>query len=149
MKTILALDQGTTNTKALLVNEAGEVMSFASQSLQQTYPHPGWVEQDPAAIWQSVQLAIDQCLQSENVSELAAIAITNQRESVMLWDRKTGSPISPVVIWQCRRSAPFCEELQARGLEKMLRERTGLTIVGVLVILLSIRTLLRSFGIGI
>ncbi len=128
MKSILAIDQGTTNTKALLVNAIGEVVSFASQALQQTYPHPGWVEQDPTAIWHSVQAAIDQCLQAANNPELAAIAITNQRESVMLWDRKTGAPFSPVVIWQCRRSAPFCEELQARGLEKMLREKTGLTI---------------------
>ncbi len=128
MKTVLAIDQGTTNTKALLINAAGEVVSFASQPLQQTYPHPGWVEQDPASIWQSVQAAINDCLQAAVPAELAAIAITNQRESVMLWDRKTGMPLGPVVIWQCRRSAPFCEQLQARGLEKMLRERTGLTI---------------------
>jgi glycerol kinase len=128
MKAILAIDQGTTNTKALLVDAAGAVVSRASRPLQQTYPHPGWVEQDAAAIWQSVQEAIDECLRTAGEHELVAIAITNQRESVMLWDRQTGQPVGPVVIWQCRRTAPFCEQLRARGLERMLRERTGLTI---------------------
>src|SRR5215510_13191849 len=128
MKAILAIDEGTTNTKALLVDASGAVVSRVSRQLQQSYPRPGWVEQNPAAIWQSVREAIDECLLSPGEHELAAIAITNQRESVMLWDRQTGQPVGPVVIWQCRRSAPFCEELRARGLERMLRERTGLTI---------------------
>jgi glycerol kinase len=127
-KAILAIDQGTTNTKALLIDAAGAVVARAARPLQQTYPHPGWVEQNPTAIRQSVREAIDECLQASGEHELAAIAITNQRESVMLWDRRTGQPIGPVVIWQCRRTAPFCEELRARGLERMLRERTGLTI---------------------
>ena len=128
MKAILAIDEGTTNTKALLVDASGAVVSRVSRQLQQSYPRPGWVEQNPVAIWQSVREAIDECLLSPGEHELAAIAITNQRESVMLWNRQTGQPVGPVVIWQCRRSAPFCEELRARGLEKMLRERTGLTI---------------------
>jgi glycerol kinase len=128
MKAILAIDQGTTNTKALLVDAAGIVVSRAARPLRQTFPHPGWVEQDAAAIWQSVQEAIDECLQAAGEYELAALAITNQRESVMLWERQTGHPVGPVVIWQCRRTAPFCEALRARGLEKTLRERTGLTI---------------------
>jgi glycerol kinase len=128
MKAILAIDQGTTNTKALLIDAAGAVVSRAAKPLQQTFPQPGWVEQDPTAIWQSVQQAIDVCLQAASEFELVALAITNQRESVMLWDRRTGQPLGPVVIWQCRRTAPFCEELRARGLERMLRERTGLTI---------------------
>ncbi|MEK7833353.1 MAG: FGGY family carbohydrate kinase, partial [Acidobacteriota bacterium] len=84
MKAILAIDQGTTNTKALLVDAAGAIVSRAAKPLQQTFPHPGWVEQDAAAIWQSVQAAIDECLQAASEHELAAIAITNQRESVML-----------------------------------------------------------------
>ncbi len=127
-KAILAIDQGTTNTKALLVDAAGVVVSRATRPLRQTFPHPGWVEQDAAAIWQSVQEAMDECLQASGEYELATVAITNQRESVMLWDRQTGQPVGPVIIWQCRRTAPFCEELRARGLERMLRERTGLTI---------------------
>jgi glycerol kinase len=125
---ILSIDQGTTNTKALLVDATGVVVSRAARPLRQTFPHPGWVEQDAAAIWQSVREAIDECLRAASKYELAAIAITNQRESVMLWERQTGGPVGPVVIWQCRRTAPFCEALRARGLEKMLRERTGLTI---------------------
>ncbi len=128
MKAILAIDQGTTNTKALLLDPAGAVVARAARPLEQTWPHPGWVEQNPRAIWESVREAMDECLQLAGGSELAAIAITNQRESVMLWDRRTGEPVGPVVIWQCRRTAPFCETLRARGLERMLRERTGLTI---------------------
>jgi glycerol kinase len=128
MNVILAIDQGTTNTKALLVNADGLVVSRAAKPLRQTYPHPGWVEQDAIAVWRSVREAIDQCLQAASEYKLAALAITNQRESVMLWDRQTGQPLGPVVIWQCRRTAPFCEELRARGMEKTLRERTGLTI---------------------
>ncbi|QQS46263.1 MAG: glycerol kinase [Acidobacteriota bacterium] len=128
MKAILAIDQGTTNTKALLVDAAGVVVSRAARPLRQTFPHPGWVEQDAVAIWRSVQEAIDECLQDCGEHELAAVAITNQRESVMLWNRQTGEPVGPVVIWQCRRTAPFCRDLRERGMEKMLRERTGLTI---------------------
>ena len=128
VKTILAIDQGTTNTKALLVDSSGSVLSRSSRPLRQTYPQPGWVEQDPVAIWQSVQGAIDECLQSLGDSDLIAIAVTNQRESVMLWDRVSGEPLGPCVVWQCRRTAPFCEELRARGLEGALRERTGLTV---------------------
>lgn len=128
MKAILAIDQGTTNTKALLVNAAGVIVSRAARPLRQSFPHPGWVEQDSVAIWQSVREAIDECLQAAGKHEVIAIAITNQRESVMLWDRQTGHPVGPVAIWQCRRTAPYCEELRGCGLERMLRERTGLTI---------------------
>ncbi|MDX2033469.1 MAG: glycerol kinase GlpK [Blastocatellia bacterium] len=128
MKAILAIDEGTTNVKALLVDAAGAVIARASRSLEQTWPHPGWVEQNPTEIRRRVQEVIDECLLSGGEHDLAAIAITNQRESVMLWDRRTGEPVGPVVVWQCRRTAPFCEELRARGLERTLRERTGLTI---------------------
>ena len=130
MKTelILAIDQGTTNTKALLLDAAGTVAARASRPLTQHYPHPAWVEQDPTAIWQSVREVIDDCLLQQNHPPLAAVAITNQRETVMLWDRHTGQPLGPCIVWQCRRTAPFCEELRTRQLEPMLRERTGLTI---------------------
>ncbi len=125
---ILAIDQGTTNTKALLLDAAGTIVARASRPLTQSYPHPAWIEQDPAAIWQSVREVIDDCLRQRRNPALAAVAITNQRETVMLWDRQTGRPLGPAIIWQCRRTAPFCEELRARGLEPLLRERTGLTI---------------------
>lgn len=127
-KMILAIDQGTTNTKVLLVNAAGQVVARASRPLTVTYPQPAWVEQDPAELWRSVQEAINECLQTAPQTELAAIAVTNQRESVMLWERATGQPLGPCAIWQCQRGAALCQELAAQGLEPMLRQRTGLTI---------------------
>jgi glycerol kinase len=125
---ILAIDQGTTNTKVLLVDAQGLVIAQASRPLTQRYPHPAWVEQDADAIWQSVRAAIDACLAAVAEPQLAAIAITNQRESVMLWERDSGRPLGPVIVWQCRRTADFCAELRARGLAAWLAERTGLAI---------------------
>lgn len=123
---ILAIDQGTTNTKAILVDRAGRVIRQASRPLSVSYPQPAWVEQDAWAIWQSVQAVIDECL-SDN-PPLAAIAVTNQRESVVLWERATGQPVGPCVIWQCQRGATLCQELKATGLEPLVRQRTGLTL---------------------
>lgn len=127
---LLAIDQGTTNTKAILVNAEGNVIRRASRPLAVSYPQAAWVEQDPVMLWQSVQAAIDECLQS--APALAAVAITNQRESVVLWERSTGggliAALGPCVIWQCQRGAAFCDKLRAQGLEAHLRERTGLTI---------------------
>jgi glycerol kinase len=125
---ILAIDQGTTNTKVLLVDGQGVVIAQASRPLTQSYPHPAWVEQDADAIWQSVRLAIDDCLAAVGEPRLAAIAITNQRESVTLWERSSGRPLGPVVVWQCRRTADFCADLRGRGLAPWLAERTGLAI---------------------
>lgn len=130
MKTrfILAIDQGTTNTKVLLVDPCGVVTHRASRPLSVSYPQPAWVEQDPLALWQSTQEAIEECLQTAGNPELAAIAVSNQRESVVLWERRSGLPVGPCVIWQCQRGAAFCKELEAKGLEPVLRQRTGLTI---------------------
>ena len=125
---ILAIDQGTTNTKALLVDDAGQVIARASRPLKQTYPHPAWVEQDPLEIWDSVREVIEGCLAEAGPARLAAIAVSNQRESVTAWDRRTGRPLGPVIVWQCRRTADFCETLRARGLQELLEKRTGLTI---------------------
>src|SRR5512132_2225264 len=116
-KYILAIDQGTTNTKALIIDQAGKIIASAARPLTQSYPHPAWVEQDALAIWQSVREAIDDVLAAAGDPSLAAIAISNQREAIMLWQRTNGAPLGPVVSWQCHRSAPFCEELRARGLE--------------------------------
>jgi glycerol kinase len=126
--TILAIDQGTTNTKVLLVDAQGRIVAQASRPLTQRYPHPAWVEQDADAIWQSVREAIDACLADAGKVQPAAIAITNQRESVMLWERDSGQPLGPVIVWQCRRTADFCAELRARNLAPWLAERTGLAI---------------------
>ena len=125
---ILAIDQGTTNSKAVLVSRAGVVIGDASAPVAITYPHPAWVEQDPIAIWESVRAAIDACLAAHPQAKIAALAITNQRESALLWERATGAPLGPCITWQCRRTAPFCQELSARGLEPLLRQRTGLTV---------------------
>jgi glycerol kinase len=124
----LAIDQGTTNTKVLLVDPYGGVAHRASRPLSVNYPQPAWVEQDPLALWQSTQEAIEECLKTAGQPELAAIAVTNQRESVVLWERQSGLPVGPCVIWQCQRGASFCKELEAKGLEPVLRQRTGLTI---------------------
>lgn len=126
---ILAIDQGTTNTKALLVDESGAPISRASVPTGVHYPQPGWVEQDPREIWHCTLDAIAQCLQrAGGTSSIAALAISNQRETAMLWDRTTGEPCGPAVVWQCRRTAPFCRELRAQGLEALLQRKTGLQI---------------------
>lgn len=125
---ILGIDQGTTNTKVLRVGRAGQVVGRSSQPLDVSYPQPAWVEQDPQALWYSIRSAIENCLADADPTAIAAIAVTNQRESVVLWDRATGLPAGPCVVWQCRRSTPLCEELRARGLEPLLHQRTGLTI---------------------
>lgn len=125
---VLAVDQGTTNTKALLMARSGEVVASASRPVGISYPAPGWVEQDPREILESVLLAIGDCLAQFSDAEIEAIGISNQRESALVWDRKTGEPIGPCVIWQCRRTAPFCDHLRARGLEEIIRGASGLPV---------------------
>lgn len=125
---ILAIDQGTTNTKAVLVDLQGRIVARASCSPGISYPQPAWVEQDPMELWDSVRQAVDKCILTESNRSIIALAITNQRETVMAWEHQTGSPLGPAVIWQCHRSADFCRQLEEKGLEEFLRERTGLTI---------------------
>ena len=123
---ILAIDQGTTNTKVLLVDGDGSIVARASRPLSISYPQPAWVEQDAAALWHSVREAIDECLQQQ--PNVAAVALTNQRESVVMWERASGKPVGPCITWQCQRGAPICKKLAEKGLEPILRQRTGLTI---------------------
>jgi glycerol kinase len=125
---VLAIDQGTTNTKVLLVDESGEVVSRAARPVEIHFPQPGWVEQDATAIWRTVADAVDECLAAAPGARLAGIGISNQRESALVWDRATGAPLGPVVVWQCRRTAAFCEALRAAGAAGLLEARTGLTI---------------------
>lgn len=125
-QTILAIDQGTTNTKAILVDENGQILSRAARPLSVSYPQPAWVEQDPRALWQTVQTAIAACLIGQEPP--TAIGVSNQRESVVLWERATGEPLGPVVVWQCQRGAALCRELTAAGHEPDIRARTGLTV---------------------
>ena len=128
MRHVLAIDQGTTNTKTFLFDEQCAIAASASRAVPIEFPGAGWVEQDAIAIWRSVEEAIGECLSSAPRSTITAVAVTNQRESVLVWDRATGAPIGPVIVWQCRRTTDFCEALRSRGLQTQLETTTGLTI---------------------
>ena len=123
MSFILAIDQGTTNTKALLVNRDGQVAYRASAPLRLTHPQPDFVEQDPLLIWQSVLDTTASCL--TRTRDIAGIAISNQRETILAWDRETGQPVANAIIWQCRRAAPICERLRAEGHEALCAPTHG------------------------
>ena len=125
---ILAVDQGTTNTKAILVDARGSVVARASRPMDVAYPRPGWVQQDADAIWQAVRTCIDECLEAADSPAPGAIAISNQRETGVAWDRTSGQPIGPAVTWQCRRSAELCESLRAAGRGPAITARTGLPV---------------------
>jgi glycerol kinase len=125
---ILAIDQGTTNSKAVLVSATGEILARGASPVGIEHPQPGWVEQSPLRLWQSVQEAIAACLRAAPVVDILGIAISNQRESVTVWDAATGEPLGPVVSWQCRRTAPTCAELIAAGHAPRVQALTGLPI---------------------
>lgn len=125
---ILAIDQGTTNTKALLVAPDGSVLLSRSRPMQVTYPQPGWAEQSATDIWEAVAALIAELVADAPDAQIAALAISNQRETVVLWETATGRPIAPAVIWQCARSAPRCAALRAAGLEDEIVSRSGLGI---------------------
>jgi len=129
-KYIMAIDQGTTGTRVILFNQAGEVHSTAYREIQQIYPQPGWVEHNPREYWQTVQDCTREVLKKgrAKAAEIAAIGITNQRETTILWDRETGEPVYNAIVWQCRRTAPLCDRLKDLGLEPLVREKTGLVI---------------------
>lgn len=127
-KLILALDQGTTNTKAILIDREGGVRARTSRPLSISFPQPGWVEQDPEALWASVREAATECLRTAGDIELAGIGISNQRESALIWDRRSGVPLGPCIVWQCRRTAPFCESLRRQGAEECVRRSSGLPV---------------------
>lgn len=124
---ILAIDQGTTNTKVLLFDDEARVVARASTPVSIAFPRPGWVEQDPSAIWRSVEDGIGECLAAAGVAP-DAVAVTNQRESVLVWERASGRPLGPCITWQCRRTSTFCDELRSRGLQETIERKTGLTI---------------------
>jgi glycerol kinase len=129
-KVIMAIDQGTTGTRVILFDHDGNVQATSYREIAQIYPQPGWVEHDPKEYWQSVLECTQEALNKGCVksSDIAAIGITNQRETTILWDKDTGKPLHNAIVWQCRRTAAMCEELKARGLEPMVREKTGLVI---------------------
>ena len=127
-KYILALDEGTTSCRAILFDREGEVRASAQQEFQQYYPQPGWVEHDAEEIWQSQRAVAEKVMAGAKAraEDVAAIGITNQRETVVLWDRATGKPIHHAIVWQCRRTAPMCERIKSEGFDRTLREKTGL-----------------------
>ncbi len=129
-KYILSIDQGTTSTRAILFNKAGEPVKIAQKELSQMFPKPGWVEHDPLEIWQSVLDVISNLMDQGQVSaqEIAAIGITNQRETAVVWDRHTGIPIYNAIVWQSRQTAEICEALIAEGHGDRFRQKTGLLI---------------------
>ncbi|MBI2884949.1 MAG: glycerol kinase GlpK [Candidatus Omnitrophica bacterium] len=127
---ILAIDQGTTGTRAFLFDRRGRVVAQSYRELTQHFPKPGWVEHDPEEILRSTWHVIAQALRRarRSASAIAAIGITNQRETTLLWDRRTGRAVSRAIVWQCRRSAPLCDALRRRGMEPFIRRRTGLVL---------------------
>ena len=129
-KYIMALDQGTTSSRAIIFNQEGEIVKVAQNEFTQYYPKPGWVEHDPMEIWGTQSGVIREVLESAGIrpTEIAAIGITNQRETTVVWDKNTGRPIYNAIVWQCRRTANICDDLKARGLEDYVRENTGLVI---------------------
>jgi glycerol kinase len=127
---VLALDQGTTGSRALVVDPDGAVWGSGYVELPQYYPKPGWVEHDAEEIWQTTTQAIGQALGAARIAaaEIAAIGITNQRETSVLWERASGRPVHRAIVWQCRRTAPFCERLKSEGHEAEFRRKTGLML---------------------
>src|ERR1700733_14267272 len=130
MKYLLALDQGTTSSRALVINESGKVVAVAQKEFTQIFPQPGWVEHDPNEIWSSqIGVAADALSQAgASAKDVAAIGITNQRETAVVWDRKTSEPIHNAIVWQDRRTAGICDKMKAAGLESMITQKSGLVI---------------------
>ena len=132
MPHLLAIDQGTTSTRAIVYDDAAKIRGQAARELTQHYPRPGWVEHDPEEIWASVRMLVKQALDAAAGSGdprrtgVAAVGLTNQRETVVVWEKATGRPVAPAIVWQDRRTSDFCRQRQAD--EPWIRERTGLVL---------------------
>lgn len=127
---IMAIDQGTTGTTVSILNQGGSLVAKSNQEYRQIFPKPGWVEHDPEDIWMSVKNTIQLCLKESKINpkEIAAIGITNQRETVVLWDKQTHRPVYNAIVWQCRRTQDFCLQLKKQKKDKMIRSKTGLVV---------------------
>src|SRR5438128_3054887 len=130
MKYILSLDQGTTSSRAILFDRAGSIISTAQKEFRQIFPRPGWVEHDPDEIWATqCNVAAEAILQAGlTARDIAAIGITNQRETTVVWNRRTGRPIHNAIVWQDRRTAAACDRLRAKGFAPVIRRKTGLVV---------------------
>ena len=129
-KYILALDEGTTSARAILFDRQGNTVASAQHEFPQIYPQPGWVEHDPMAIYAAQYSAMTECIAGSGIdpSEIAAMGVTNQRETVVVWDKATGKPLCNAIVWQCRRTAPICAKLEQDGYADLIRTRTGLRL---------------------
>jgi len=129
-KYILTLDQGTTSSRAILFDHEGKILSLAQKEFKQFYPKPGWVEHDPMEIWSSQASVITEAILKENLKseEIAAIGITNQRETTVVWDRETGIPVYNAIVWQDRRTSEYCDQLKQKDLDKVIQQKTGLVL---------------------
>src|ERR1700742_1114147 len=129
-KYVLAIDQGTTSSRAIIFDHSGGIKAVAQREFKQYYPKPGWVEHDANEIWSSQAGVVAEAAASAGISgkDIAAIGITNQRETTVVWDRETSEPICPAIVWQDRRTAEFCDELKKQGLAKMIQQKTGLVL---------------------
>ena len=129
-KYIMALDAGTTSNRCILFNEKGEMCSVAQKEFTQIFPKPGWVEHDANEIWATQMSVAVEAMQKHNIlaSDIAAIGITNQRETTIVWDKKTGDPVYNAIVWQCRRTSEYCDTLKDKGLTDSFRSKTGLVI---------------------
>jgi glycerol kinase len=127
---IIAIDQGTTSTRTAIVNQAGGLVSQNNEDFPQLFPKPGWVEHDPEALWQTTLNTLKRTMDQTRIegSKIAAIGITNQRETVVVWDRKTGKAVYNAIVWQCRRTQDACEKLKKNKHEKMIHKKTGLVV---------------------
>jgi glycerol kinase len=127
---ILAIDQGTTGSTAIICNETGEIVARAYQELEQIFPQPGWVEHNPDNYITNCLTVIREAIENAGISDsdISGLGITNQRETTIIWDKKTGKPVYNAIVWQCRRTAPLCEELKQRGYSPLIRKKTGLPI---------------------
>ncbi len=125
---VLALDQGTTSSRAILFDLSGTPVASAQQEFPQLFPQPGWVEHDPEAIWSSQLVTAREAIGRAHIDaeRIAAVGIANQRETTLLWDRRSGKPLANAIVWQCRRTAPMCDRLRAEGFDQVIRDRTGL-----------------------
>ena len=129
-KYIMSFDAGTTSERAIIFNKNSEIVSVAQKEFTQIYPKPGWVEHNPMEIW-SAQIGVAaEAMAKAGISaeQIEAIGITNQRETVVLWNKATGIPVYKAVVWQCRRTAALCDELKAKGLDEQIRQKTGLIL---------------------
>jgi glycerol kinase len=129
-KYILALDQGTTSSRAIIFDKEGNILGISQKEFPQIYPKPGWVEHDPIKIWETQKEVAIEVLEKTKISpyDIVTIGITNQRETTIIWDKTTGLPIYNAIVWQCRRTSSICDDLKNKGLTETIKEKTGLVI---------------------